>query len=215
MKTISLFLVLIFFAPLALGQESVANSIARKNTVSISYSLVSLDAAGRDAFRDNSRPSKPIIIEGDYGFAAVGYNNSKFSGVFLLSYSCRLVSMFDLTFDIGYEQEWKDWKIYNNPLRITEKVERIHYLHYQLSGTVIHFSKKTIEMFSSLGLGATTIWDNAHSIEPRIESSNRTRLAFQVRILGIKVKCADWWGIDGSIGVGHIGFLRLGVYARW
>jgi hypothetical protein len=215
MKTISLFLSLILFVQLALGQKAVANPMAKKNTITISYSPASLEHWTK-GFQGMFRPHpKPTIIEGDYGFAAVGYNNSKFTGVFLLSYSHRLAPMFELTLDLGYEQEWKDWKIYNNPLRITDKVERAHYLYSLLYGSVVYVSKSKVEMYSSLGIGATTIWDNVSSIDARIESNNKTKLIYQICIFGIRAKCADWWGLNGSVEVGHVGFLRLGAFVRW
>ena len=209
MKTISLFISLLFFVPLASGQKANVNQTMKRNTISISYSPISLEG-----FHAIERYS-PTIIAGKYGFSAVRDNNSSYSGVFLLSYSHRFAPKFELTFDLGYEQQWKDWKIYNNPSRITKKTEHIHYLYFLLYGSVVYFSKNAVEMYSSAGLGAITIWDNVKRLNTGVEPDNKTRFAFHLCLFGIRVKCADWWGFNAGIEAGHIGLVRLGVFARW
>ena len=123
MKTVLLFLNLLLCVQLASGQKRVADQILKKNTFTVSYSPVSIEGM------DVGHTPSPTIIKGDYGFSAVGYDNPRYSGVLILSYGYRIIPELDVTLDLGYEQEWEDWKLYNNPERITKKLGRTHYLY--------------------------------------------------------------------------------------
>jgi len=210
MKPVLLFLISLFSVQIASGQTELSNPVLRKNTFTFSYSPVSIE--GMNA---GHTPS-PTIIKGDYGFSAVGYDNSRYSGIFMLSYGYRMMPEFEMTLDLGYEQEWKDWKLYNNPLAITNKVERDHYLYGMLNGSMIYVSKKRVEIYSSLGIGVQKSWNNAKwIIDTRIESPHKMYLGYQIWLLGIHAKWADRYGFTGSIGWGYIGYLKAGLFTTW
>ncbi len=208
MKLLSLFASLILFVPLAAGQEASAHQLLKKNTFSLSYSPISSE--GWHTFEDFS----PTIIEGHYGYAAVGYNIPTYSGVIMLSYSRRFVPEFEMTLDLGYEQEWKGWKLYNNPAGPSERLERDHYLYCLLNASLLYVSKKKVEMYSSLGIGGKIVWDNTGRIDSRIESTRENKLAYQVTLFGIRAKY-DWWGFFCNVGVGSLGFVRAGLFMSW
>lgn len=226
MKKGLLFLSLLFCVQLASAQDTIATPISnpepifntkpsfKRNTFTLSYSPTSIEGL-RSSFRRSFETFSPIIIEGEYGFAAVGYNNPTYSGVFMLSYTRRFFKKLEMTFDVGYEQEWKDWKLYNNPLQITEKLERDHYLYLMLNTSLVFLSKEHVDMFTSIGFGSRIIWDNAAQLDKRIESSNSTDFAFQLWFFGIRLKYLDWCGVIGSVGVGTMGFVRIGLFASW
>ena len=206
MKIYSLLLSLIFCAPLALGQDVVDNQTIKRNTFTVSYAPFSLERLNK---------GKPTIMEGEYGFTVVGYKKSSYSGVFMLSYGYCITPKIELTLDLGYEQSGKNWKFYNNPLQITSKVEHTHYLHSLLNVSVIYFSERNMEMYSSFGLGAATNWSNAKQLDARIESTDETRFSSQFCLFGIRVKCADWWGFNCNFIAGETNFFNFGLFTRW
>ena len=214
MKRIFLFLSLLFFVQIASGQEVVVDKILKKNIFSISYLPPIIEGFKSDLIAASKGHRDPVIIEGEYGYAAVGYNNPGYSGVVMLSYSRRLTPKFEMTLGLGYEQVWKDWKLYNNPAQITKKIEHNHYLYCMLNASLIHVSKERVEIYSSIGLGAQTVWDNVAQIDARIESINNTKLAAQVCLIGIRARY-DWWGFFCNLEVGHLGLFRLGLFAGW
>ena len=213
MKKLSIFLTLLFFVQITSGQETAVGQILKKNTFSVSYSPFSIE--GMKADWENTFYTRPSIIEGEYGFAAVGYNNPKYSGIFILSYSRRLVPKFEMTLNLGYEHLWKEWKIYNNPEWITEKMERNHYLYCMLNASWIYVSRKHVDLYSSLGLGTQIAWDNVAQLDPRIESVKGTRLAYQLCLFGVRVKLNDWCGFFGNLEAGYLGIFRCGLFASW
>jgi len=222
MKKSLLFLSCLFCVQLALGQDTLTAQVFnpepvfnaepsfKRNTFTLSYSPASLDGL-RSSFKDYSS----IIIKGEYGFAAVGYNEPVYSGVLMLSYTRRFSKMFEMTFDLAYEQEWKAWKLYNNPLRITEKMERDHSLYLMLNSAFVFFSGKRVDMFISLGLGSRIIWDNAKQLDTRIEPTNEIAFAYQFWFYNIRVKFVDWCGFIAGVGAGTMGFARIGLFASW
>jgi len=213
MKTVAFLLGFVFLAQLASGQETGAGQPMKKNLFAVSYSPISGEGL-KTAFRSSSSMG-PTLVEGNYGFAAVGYNNPKYSGIFLLTYGRRLAPGFDMTFDVGYEQQWTEWKLYNNPERITDRLERTHYLYFMVNPTWVYYSRRSVDLYMSFGAGARTMWDNAARLDPWIESVSGTDFVYQVCLFGFRVRCNDWLGFMGSFEAGYLGIMRVGVFANW
>ena len=210
---------LLFFVHQAFGQESAAGQSVgagqpmRKNVLTLSYSPVSIEGI-KSSFRSSSSV-RPTIIEGNYGFTAVGYNNPKYSGVFLISYGRRFAPEFETTLEGGYEQEWMEWKLYNNPARIAQRLERNHYLYFMLNPTWVFTSRKTVDLYCSLGAGARVMWNNAEQLDPRIKSVRETKFVYQLWFFGMRLRLNDRFGFTGSVGVGYLGLFRIGMFANW
>ena len=204
MRTVLLFVSILLLPQLVFGQnETTENNTFKKNTVGISYSVPSLSYFQTDK-------SKPVIIEGKYGYKAVGYNHPRFSGIFSLSYSYKPVSNLEVGIGIGYEQAQRDWMMYNSIDGPTKKIEQKHYLYITPNVTFIYISNTFFEMYSSLETGTQHIWNNLHKFNPDGIAVNKWNYAAQLWYLGFRFKYKSW-AFYMNNGAGSLGLIRFGV----
>ena len=207
-------LVLVFVSilllPQVFGQDgSTEKSTLKRNAVGFSYSAPSLYSIRNDL---SSEP-KPIVVEGKYGYKAVGYNNPSFSGIFSFLYSYKPISRLEVGIGIGYEQERKDWMMYNSIDGPTKKIEQNHYLYITPNVSFIYISRNVFEMYSSLEMGTQHIWNNLQKFNPDGNTINEWDFAAQIWYLGFRFKYESW-AFYMNLGGGNLGLFRFGVNIR-
>jgi hypothetical protein len=207
MRVVLIFVSILFLPQFVFGQDGTTEkNTLKKNTIGFSYSGPSFSYLHTDK-------SKPIIIEGKYGYKAIGYNHPVFSGIFSLSYSYNPIPRMEVGVGIGYEQERRDWMMYNSVDGPTKKIEQNHYLYIMPNASFIYISRNFFEMYSSLEMGTQHIWSNLHKFNPDGDAVNEWNFAAQFWLLGLRFKYKSWaFYIDQ--GGGSLGLVRFGLNIR-
>ncbi|MDR3235905.1 MAG: hypothetical protein LBT48_04165 [Prevotellaceae bacterium] len=207
-------LLLFLFPTWAFGQNE-TNTIhtpdpkyfGKRHSITFSYAAPSIFSLSNSGIKFEENP---ILVEGKYGFIAVGHNHPNYSGIYTLAYNYKYLRKLEIGAASGYEQSSDTWSIYDNPDGPHDATLHSHYLYVTANVTYLYVTNKTVDFFSEIEVGGLYAWDNAHKLHRDIESMHAGGFVFQLWYVNLRIKCKSVY-VLGSMGGGALGLLKFGI----
>jgi hypothetical protein len=183
-------------------------NFGKRHSITFSYAGPSSNSIG-DEFRIKLEED-PILVEGQYGFAAVGHDNRNYNGVYTLTYNYKPARKLEIGAASSYEQSHEAWTIYDNPDGPHDETLHNHYIYVTVNVAYLYVTNKTIDFFSEIEAGGQYAWNNAHKMHNAIESMSEGRFALQIWYVNLRIKYKSVY-VLGSMGGGALGLIKIGI----